>query len=39
MNSNTPPRRRLFQTLGLLGLAVLAFLLWKPLGPGSPASR
>jgi len=33
MNSNNPPRlsRRLFQALGLLGLAVLALLLWKPL--------
>jgi Cu(I)/Ag(I) efflux system membrane fusion protein len=33
MNSNNPPRhsRRLFRALGLLGLAVLALLLWKPL--------
>jgi Cu(I)/Ag(I) efflux system membrane fusion protein len=33
MNSSNPPRRsrRLVQALGLIGLALLALLLWKPL--------
>jgi Cu(I)/Ag(I) efflux system membrane fusion protein len=32
MSSTTPPRRRrLLQAMGLLGLTVLALLLWKPL--------
>ncbi|QSQ23742.1 efflux RND transporter periplasmic adaptor subunit [Pyxidicoccus parkwayensis] len=42
MNASTAPRRRrLIQALALLGLAVLAFFLWKPLaaGTGAPATE